>query len=93
MRHLQQSVTVKAPRDAVRHARTTSEGARAFFAAACLVELRMGGACEILFDTAAPPGERGSEGMRVRSFVPGRRRSFEGNNPPVDGAAPFPPGR
>jgi uncharacterized protein YndB with AHSA1/START domain/predicted enzyme related to lactoylglutathione lyase len=46
------------------------------------VELRPGGAYEILFMDDAPEGSRGSEGCRVLSFVRGRMLSFTWNAPP-----------
>lgn len=46
------------------------------------VELRPGGAYEILFADDAPEGARGSEGCRVLSFVRERMLSFTWNAPP-----------
>ena len=46
------------------------------------VELRPGGAYEILFMDEAPEGARGSEGCRVLSFIRERMLSFTWNAPP-----------
>lgn len=50
--------------------------------AASNIELRIGGPYEILFSLDPPEGERGSEGCRVLSFVPGESLSFTWNAPP-----------
>jgi uncharacterized protein YndB with AHSA1/START domain len=65
------------------HAWTTPEGVRTFFAPAANVELRVGGAYEMLFDLDAPAGSRGSEGCNVLSFLPDRMLSFDWNAPPA----------
>lgn len=46
------------------------------------VELRIGGAYEMVFDRDAPPGQQGGEGCRILSFLPGRMLSFTWNAPP-----------
>ena len=46
------------------------------------IDLRVGGSFEILFSTDGPEGERGSEGCRYLSYVPGEMISFTWNAPP-----------
>ena len=46
------------------------------------IELRVGGAFEILMLAEAPVGQQGSEGCRVLSYVPGEMFSFTWNAPP-----------
>ncbi len=46
------------------------------------IDLRIGGPFELYFSTEAPPGERGSEGCRYLSYVPGEMISFTWNAPP-----------
>ena len=71
-----------ATRAEVWRAWTTSEGVVTFFAQAANIRLEPGGAFELYFDTEAPPGLQGSEGMRVLSYLPGEMLSFEWNAPP-----------
>ena len=74
---------VDAPIGEVWRAWTTSEGlSAALGGTATRVDCRVGGAFEILWNSAAPEGERGSEGCRVLSFVPRRMVSFTWNAPP-----------
>ena len=49
---------------------------------ATTIDLRVGGAFEILFDMDAPEGSRGSEGCRILAYVPGEMLSFTWNAPP-----------
>lgn len=60
---------------------TTEEGAESFFAPRCHIELRPGGAYEILFVPDAEPGRRGAEGMRVMAVQPPRMLAFTWNAP------------
>ncbi len=62
---------------------TTSEGLKTFFGADNKVELVPGGAFEIYFLMDNPPGERGSEGCRILSYLPQRMLSFSWNAPPL----------
>lgn len=82
MRCIDRQTVVPAPLADVWHAWTTSEGARTFFGEDARIELALGGPYEILFDRSEPEGSRGSEGMRVLSFLPGEMLSFEWNAPP-----------
>ena len=58
-------ITVPAPLTEVWHAWTTKEGAERFFAPRCNIDLKPGGAYEMLFDLDAAPGKQGGEGMVV----------------------------
>lgn len=80
-RLLRKEVIVPASRDAVWRAWTTEAGPR-FFGQAARIELKVGGAFEILLDLKAPPGSQGSEGCRVLGFVPGEMLAFDWNAPP-----------
>jgi len=79
---MEKEVVVKAAPAEVWDAWTTVEGARRFFAPDARLKIMKGGAYEILFDTEAPPGKKGSEGSTVLSFVPGRMLSFTWGAPP-----------
>jgi len=61
---------------------TTEEGARTFFASDCKIELKPGGAYEMLFNLDAPPGEQGGEGMIILALQPEKMLSFTWNSPP-----------
>ena len=66
---------------------TTQEGVCTFFAPAANVELAIGGRYEMLFDSDAPAGLRGSEDCKVLSFLPDRMLSFDWSAPPQYPAA------
>ena len=61
---------------------TTSKGAEAFFAPRANIRLEIGGAYELFFDLDAPEGSRGSEGMKILSFLSMEMLSFDWNAPP-----------
>ncbi len=48
----------------------------------CTIEARIGGAWELYFRDDHPPGSRGSEGVRVLSYLPGRMLAMTWNAPP-----------
>lgn len=73
---------VDASRKEVWNAWTTEDGAQSFFAPGCRIDLRVGGAYEMLFDLAAKPGEQGGEGMIITAIQPERMLSFTWNAPP-----------
>jgi uncharacterized protein YndB with AHSA1/START domain len=73
---------VAADRDSVWHALSTPEGWKAFTGAVLRVELEPGGQFEVEWVPEAPAGQRGSEGCRVLSLVPGEMLSFSWNAPP-----------
>jgi len=75
-------VEVPASLDDVWEAWTTEAGARTFFAPACRIDLRPGGAYEMLFDTQAEPGTQGGEGNRILAIQPRTMLSFSWNAPP-----------
>jgi pimeloyl-ACP methyl ester carboxylesterase/uncharacterized protein YndB with AHSA1/START domain len=64
------------------HTWTTEEGLTGFFAPACHIELRVGGAFEMYFDLTAAKGEQGSEGMELLAIEQERLLSFTWNAPP-----------
>ncbi|MCH7721421.1 MAG: SRPBCC domain-containing protein [Planctomycetes bacterium] len=63
------------------HAWTTPEGVNSFFGADAAIDWVVGGKYEIYFSLDAPVGQRGSEGCRVLSFLPGKMLSFSWNAP------------
>lgn len=73
---------VPAPCGDVWRAWTSTAGLRAWFSENADVELRIGGRFEILFSADAPPGERGSEGCTVLSYLPNEMLSFSWSAPP-----------
>ena len=81
-RVIRKEVRVNASIEKVWQAWTTSEGATKFFAPEAKIDLILGGRYELYFDLEAPKGSRGSEGCRVRSFLPLEMLSFEWNAPP-----------
>ena len=75
-------VTVPAPLSEVWQAWTTEEGAASFFAPACRIDLKPGGAYEMLFNLDAPAGKQGGEGMIFLAIQPESLLSFTWNAPP-----------
>ena len=61
---------------------TTVEGVKTFFAPDALIELRLNGKYEILFDLDQPEGRRGSEGSKILSYAPESMLSFSWGAPP-----------
>lgn len=61
---------------------TTVEGLKSFFAPACKVDLRVGGAYEMYFNPAGAPGERGGEGNAILAIQPQNMLAFTWNAPP-----------
>ena len=83
IRSLVKEIEVGAAPDEVWSAWTSNEGIAAWWGpAASNISLRIGGPFEILFSQDAPEGERGSEGCRILSYVPGESLSFTWNAPP-----------
>lgn len=74
--------TVARPRAEVWRLLSTSAGWKEFFGVETAIEPRPGGKWEIYFNMAAPAGERGSEGCRVLSVLPGEMLSYDWNAPP-----------
>jgi len=75
-------IAVPAPLPDVWHAWTTKEGAERFFAPLCNIDLRPGGAYEMLFNLEAERGKQGGEGMVVMAFQPPRMLAVTWNAPP-----------
>ena len=75
-------IDVPASLDDVWEAWTTVAGARTFFAPASRIDLRPGGAYEMLFNLDAEPGLQGGEGNRLLAIQPGKLLSFSWNAPP-----------
>jgi len=61
---------------------TTAESAERFFAPKCNIDLRPGGAYEMLFDLEAEPGKQGGEGMVLMALHPQSMLAFTWNAPP-----------
>lgn len=81
-RMIRKEVVVRASVEAVWNAWTTSEGAVTFFAPRANIGLALGGPYELYFDLDAPEGSRGSEGLKILSFLPMEMLSFEWSAPP-----------
>ena len=84
-RVVHKEVTVTASREEVWRAWTTTEGVSTFFSPDARVDLRAGGPYEIYFVPSAPPGQKGSDGCRILSYLPMEIFSFEWNAPPSFG--------
>ena len=82
MRTIEYISMVEASLSDVWNAWTTDEGVRTFFAPDSDIELRIGGKYELYFDPEAPEGLRGSEGMKIQSYVPERMLAFDWTQPP-----------
>lgn len=80
-RRLQKETVIPAPREDVWQAWSTTEGATTFFAPAANIRIELGGPYELFFEPDAPPGQQGTEGVRVLSYIPERMLSFEWNAP------------
>ena len=79
---LQKRVLVSASRTEVWHAWTNQDVLATWFGRAARVDLREGGAYEILFLMDNPPGLQGGEGNTVRSFNPEHSLTITWNAPP-----------
>lgn len=75
-------VVVDAPVSDVWATWTTEEGIKSFFAPACNIDLRVGGAFEMLFLLDAEEGKRGGEGVTFLAIEPQKMLSFTWNAPP-----------
>lgn len=81
-RRLTAQVDVLATLEQVWQAWTTEAGVRTFFAPSCRIELRPGGAYEMLFDLQAEVGLQGGEGVQLLAVEPMTMLSFTWNAPP-----------
>ena len=75
-------IHVPAPVAEVWQAWTTKEGVESFFAPQCTIDLKPGGAYEMLFDLEAEPGKQGGEGMVIMAIQPERMLAFTWTAPP-----------
>lgn len=75
-------IEVPASIRAVWDAWTTEKGVMSFFAPQCRIDLRPGGAYEMLFNLAAEQGSQGGEGMVIMALQPPRMLAFTWNAPP-----------
>ena len=75
-------IHVPAPLTEVWRAWTTLEGVESFFAPRCNIDLKPGGAYEMLFDLEAESGKQGGEGMVVMAVQPQQMLGFTWNAPP-----------
>ncbi|MFG0275628.1 MAG: SRPBCC domain-containing protein [Phycisphaerales bacterium] len=75
-------VTLPEARDAAWARLTTEKGLQSFFAPKANVELREGGTWEPLFFPDAAPGQRGAEGVYIRSIDAPRTLQVHWNAPP-----------
>jgi len=75
-------ITVPATIPEVWQAWTTETGTESFFSRKCKIDLRPGGAYEMLFNQDSKPGEQGGEGMIIMSIQPEKMLSFTWNAPP-----------
>ncbi len=72
-----------APIQAVYDAWTTEAGLQSFFSPVVNLDMRPGGAYEIIFNPENPPGQRGAEGMIVMAFDAPTFLAFTWNAPPT----------
>lgn len=85
MRSIEYSCIVEANLAEVWEAWTTNEGVQTFFAPQSKVELKIGGDYELYFQPESKEGQRGSEGMKIQSYLPERMLAFDWNSPPQFG--------
>jgi PTH1 family peptidyl-tRNA hydrolase len=81
-RRIRKQAIVGAPVPNVWSAWTTREGVATFLAPEARIDLREGGAYEILFDLGQEPGKQGSEGCEIVSLREPNALSFTWNAPP-----------
>ena len=83
VRSLVKETVVAADADEAWAAWTSSEGIAAWWnPPVTRIDLRIGGAFELLFDVEQSEGSRGSEGCRYLAYVPGEMVAFTWNAPP-----------
>ena len=86
MKNIEFSSIVEASLSDVWQAWTTTDGVRGFFAPDARIELKIGGAFELYFDSQAESGCKGTEGMKIQTYVPERILAFDWCNPPEFGS-------
>lgn len=74
---------VELPRQRVWELLESSAGWKRWLGVESKIEMTPGGAFEIYFGSDAPEGQRGSEGCKVLSLVPGRMLSYSWNANPM----------
>jgi uncharacterized protein YndB with AHSA1/START domain len=62
---------------------TTTQGIQTFFSQSADINLRPGGNYHIIFQPAAPKGERGAEDSTVLCYIPQRMLTFTWSAPPA----------
>jgi len=82
LRPIDIEIAVRAPLATVWDAWTTNAGAQQWFAPKTNIELKPGGAYEILFAPDQPAGQRGAEELKVLCYLPQEMLAFEWNAPP-----------
>ncbi|MBX3363706.1 MAG: SRPBCC domain-containing protein [Phycisphaeraceae bacterium] len=77
-------ITIEVPPNKVFWAFTTPEGLAAALEVEARIDLRIGGAYELLFGKpfGLPEGQQGSEGCQILSYIPGELLCFTWNAPP-----------
>ena len=81
-RAIEGEITIPAGLEEVWQAWTTETGVCSFFAPRARIDLRPGGAYELLFDLEEQPGKQGGEGMHFLAIQPKQMLSFTWNAPP-----------
>src|SRR5262245_8185241 len=76
LKPIELEMSVRAPLAAVWEAWATNDGAKQWFAPKTNIELKPGGAYEILFAPDKPAGQRGAEGVRVLCYLPQEMLAF-----------------
>ncbi|MGE5342526.1 MAG: SRPBCC family protein [Candidatus Omnitrophota bacterium] len=79
---IRKAVILPVSADEAFQAWTTLQGVTSFFAPEADIELAVGGKYELYLAPKQPKGERGSEGCKILSFVPGEMLSFTWSAPP-----------
>src|SRR5436190_22254453 len=82
LRPIDIEVAVRTPLADVWDAWTSNAGAQKWFAPKTNIELKPGGAYEILFAPGQPAGQRGAEDLKVLCYLPNEMLAFEWNAPP-----------
>src|SRR5262245_22950267 len=82
LKPIELEMSVRAPLAAVWEAWATNDGAQKGLAPKTNIELKPGGAYEILFAPDKPAGQRGAEDLRVLCYLPQEMLAFEWNAPP-----------
>ena len=79
---IKKEIVIEASLDEVWTDWTTSEGITSFFAPEANIELKVGGAFEIIFLQNAEAGQRGCDDCKILSYLPEKMLSFQWMAPP-----------